>query len=87
MADQDIEITDIVVVFDECADGSLDDLVAELTKAGVEIENVDRDNNVVEGSIETAKVKPLEKLPHVKYVRGVFNYLSEASDPDAPIPE
>jgi hypothetical protein len=87
MADQDVEITDIVVVFDESAEGSMDDLVAELTQAGVKIETVDRDNGVVEGSIETVKVKPLEKLPHVKYVRGVFNYLSEASDPDAPIPE
>ena len=80
-------MTDVVVVFDESANGKIDDLVEELKKAGVDIDEVDNANGCVEGSIETAKVKSLEKLPHVKYVRGVFNYLDEPEgDSDEPVP-
>jgi len=72
-------MTDVVVVFDESADGKLDELVGQLKQAGVDVDSIDHDNGVVEGSIETAKVKSLEKISHVKYVRGVFNYID---DPD-----
>ncbi|HUB23833.1 MAG TPA: hypothetical protein VL992_00290 [Tepidisphaeraceae bacterium] len=88
MADPEVEMTDIVVVLDDSTGAKLDELVASLKQAGVQIDDVDQDNGVVEGSVQTAKVKSIEKIPNVKYVRGVFNYLSEpAGDGEQPIPE
>lgn len=84
----EIEMTNVVVVFDESADKNIDELSGQLRQLGLCVESVDSDNGVVEGCIESAKVKSLEKVPHVKYVRGVFNYVDEpGGDGEENIPE
>jgi len=85
---EEVEMTDVVVVFDESADKNIDDLAGQLRQLGLAIESVDGENGVVEGTIESAKLKSLEKVPHVKYVRGVFNYVDEpGGDEEEDIPE
>ena len=41
------------------------------------VDSVDNDQSVVGGCIETPKVKDLEKLDHVRYVRRVFSYTAD----------
>jgi len=43
----------------------------------MDIRNVDENESVVEGSIDATKVKALEKLPCVEYVRVTFTYEAE----------
>lgn len=88
MANQEIEITDVVVVLDELDDATTEQVVKKLKEMGLCVETVDNDNSVVEGSIDTHRLHDLKKIEHVRYVRQVFSYLAEnasgecASDED-----
>jgi hypothetical protein len=53
------------------------DAAAKLKDLGLAISDIDEDNGIVEGTIETAKVKSLETMVFVKYVRDVFNYVAD----------
>jgi hypothetical protein len=77
MEHQDEELSDVVVII--CDDVQITAAVAaeKLKAAGLVISDVDDANGAVEGTIETAKVKSLEKLEFVKYVRTVFNYVAD----------
>ena len=70
----DAYVTEVVVVLDKAYEERLQEAVAKLKEAGMEIENADDDNSVVEGTINTSKVAALEKLDCVEYVRKVFTY-------------
>ena len=80
MTREDREMTDIVVVLKDQPDVSLEKAIADLKSKGVAISDVDAENGVIEGTIETCGVKALNSLPCVEYVRSVFNYTSEVSD-------
>jgi hypothetical protein len=41
------------------------------------VDNVDDDNGVVEGAIASHLLKSLEQVPGVKFVRDVFNYMTD----------
>jgi hypothetical protein len=56
---------------------SFKDVVARLQSEGLSVSDTDEPNGVVEGTLESAKAKGLEKLPFVKYVRSVFNYTAD----------
>jgi hypothetical protein len=77
MANQEIEITDVVVVLDELDDPTTEQVVIKLKGIGLCVETVDNDNSVVEGSIDTNRMHDLKKIEHVRYVRQVFSYLAE----------
>jgi len=70
----DAYVTDVVVVLDKAYEERLKEAVAKLKDAGMQIENADDDNSVVEGTINTSNVAALEKLDCVDYVRKVFTY-------------
>jgi hypothetical protein len=72
---QDAEMSDIVIVMDSGA--KADDLIARLGKAGVSVSDSDPDNGVIEGTVETSKVKSLQSMEGVKYVRSVFTYVAD----------
>lgn len=74
---RDAEVSDIVVVMDDCATGKIDDLVANLKAFGVSVSEIDEENCVIEGTVDAAKVKGVEKIPCVKYVRSVFTYVAD----------
>ena len=70
----DGNLSDIVVVLDKRWENDLNGAVAQLKQCGMDIENADDDNSVVEGCIATHKVHDLEKLDCVDYVRKVISY-------------
>jgi hypothetical protein len=74
------EFIDVMVVLNEYKDADLDNIVASLTTAGLKISDVDKENGVVEGTIPAAKRKELSKIEAVKYVRDVFDFVSEEGD-------
>jgi hypothetical protein len=79
----DQELSDVVVIIVDEPGMTTAQAADKLKAAGLAISNVDEANGAVEGTIETAKAKSLEKLEFVKYVRTVFNYIADypAGDP------
>ena len=67
-------MSEIVAVIDEDHTETIDKIVDRLKKAGVEVSNINRDECVVEGLVESSKVKEIDDLPGVEYVRTVFTY-------------
>lgn len=76
-ADMDARISEVVITLDKAWEDKLADAVDTLKKAGVEIFEADDDNSVVQGSIDMTKVRALEALDCVDYVRTVFTYEAE----------
>jgi len=77
MEHRDVEMSDIVVVADDCALADFDAWVITLKAAGVAVDEVDPKSGVVEGTIASALMKTIQALPCVKYVRSVFNYVAD----------
>jgi hypothetical protein len=77
MNHRDAEICDVVVVLDELDDPQTQQVVDKLKALGMCVDSVDNDQSIVGGCIETPKVKDLEKLDHVRYVRRVFSYTAD----------
>jgi hypothetical protein len=83
MDHRDVEMSDVIIVFDDIAAGKIDEVVLQLKHLSLFVESIDYDNGVVEGTIESAKITILETVPAVKYVRGVLTYVADypAGDP------
>jgi hypothetical protein len=80
MARHEEEISDIVVVLEESVTHKIEELVLTIKSAGVCVESIDNDNGVIEGTVPSGKLKSIQAIPGVKYVRDVFNYLAEECD-------
>jgi hypothetical protein len=78
-------MSDITVVLDPryVDEPKTSEAIAALKAAGMEIRALDDAASVVEGTIEACKVKELERLEAVDYVRVVFTYVADypAGDP------
>jgi hypothetical protein len=83
MQHKDAEMSDIYVVSDDPDPARLDALANTLKTLGCIIESIDRDNAVIEGTAPNDKVKQIEHLPGIKYVRSVFNYVAETPESNA----
>lgn len=70
----DARISDVMVTLDKKYHGKFNDVLAQLKKTGLDITSADNDNGVVEGTIDVVRVRDLEKLDSVDYVRTVFTY-------------
>jgi hypothetical protein len=70
----DTYVSDIVAVVDEKHSDDLDKVVEQLKACGVEISNVNNDEHVIEGCVESHKLKEVGKVAGVEYVRTVFTY-------------
>jgi hypothetical protein len=82
MAESSVQMSDVVIVLYEDKGHMLDDLVLRLKEAGAEVADVDAENGVVEATLATVKARMIEKLEFVKYVRPVFNWVADLSQPD-----
>lgn len=82
MGREDRELSDIVVVLMEEMGMTTEDATRKLREVGVEVSDVNAQEGVVEGTIETEKIGGLKELHFVKYVRDVFRYVAEESDGD-----
>ncbi|HTW95646.1 MAG TPA: hypothetical protein VMD30_12665 [Tepidisphaeraceae bacterium] len=81
MKNQEMEVSDIVIVLDEEGCARIDDVVKRLKDLGTSISSVDNDNGVIEGTVDATKLKEIHKFPGVKYVRNVFTYIAELPEP------
>jgi hypothetical protein len=70
-------ISDVLITLDKKYEDRMNDAVAALKTAGVRIDETDDDNSIVEGTVDLGKIKDLEKLDCVDYVRTVFTYDAE----------
>lgn len=91
MNHHDAEISEVVVVLDckgqEAADGAL----GKLKEIGLIVSNINPDEGVIEGCIESTCVQDLKFVPGVCYVRSVFSYTADyppgdPRDKDGPEP-
>lgn len=70
----DTYVSEIIAVIDEKHSDDLATIVEQLKDAGVDVSNVNEDEHVIEGCVESRKLKEIGKLPGVEYVRTVFTY-------------
>ncbi|MGD0390207.1 MAG: hypothetical protein ABSC42_14770 [Tepidisphaeraceae bacterium] len=77
MAHQDAELSDVVVVLVDEPGMTTQDAANKLRDLGLAVSDIDEDDDVVQGTIETAKITLLEQLEFVKHVRSVFNYMAD----------
>lgn len=77
MNHHDAEMTDVVIVFDCKGKEPIEDAVRRLRELGMEVCEVNADEGVVEGNIDSTKVPELKTLPGVCYVRSVFSYVAD----------
>jgi hypothetical protein len=73
----DTYISEVVVVLDELTDERTIEVVKELVARGLAVDHVNNENSVVEGRVETYRVKELELVTAVRYVRTHFTYAAE----------
>ncbi|MDB5304030.1 MAG: hypothetical protein JWM97_1579 [Phycisphaerales bacterium] len=77
MEHRDAEVSDIVIVLKaECAE-KMDETVAALKGLGMEVEETDAANGVVEGTVDAGKLAEIRKWPCVEYVRVEFTYIAD----------
>jgi hypothetical protein len=73
----DAYMSEIVAVIDDKSCENLDAMVKQLRDAGMEVSQVNPNEGVVEGLVEASKVKQIDDLPGVEYVRTVFTYAAD----------
>jgi hypothetical protein len=71
---RDAEVTDVVVVLDDLNTDLTNACVKKLEAAGLSVSRVDDEQSVVEGSIDAGKVRDLEHVENVRYVRSIITY-------------
>jgi hypothetical protein len=74
MNHHDAEVSDVVIVLDDLNDEQTQEAVANLKAAGLDVVSVNNENSTVEGTIDALKVRDLNHVPRVRYVRAVMTY-------------
>jgi len=77
MDHRDAAVSDVTVVLDAAHGAHINEAVAALKLVGLEVDDVNRDEGVVEGVIEAGQIPQLKKLPWVEYVRVEFTYIAD----------
>ena len=70
----DAYVSEIIAVIADTHSADLDKIVELLKATGVDVSNINTDENVIEGTVESEKLKEIGKVPGVEYVRTVFTY-------------
>lgn len=73
---QDAYISDIVVVVAESV-SPFETVLDQVKLMGMHVESTNPEEGVIEGSVEAGKVKAIDDLPGVEYVRTVFTYIAD----------
>ena len=73
----DAYICDVIVIPTDAAADDMGLLVGQLTAAGLEVREVRTDQAVIEGTIDSTKIRQLEHLSGVQYVRCVYSYWAD----------
>ena len=83
MNHMDAERAEVVVMLDELKDDELEQVLKDLQALGMEVYKVDRDEDLIDGSVDTSRLADLKGVAHVRYVRNVLTYTVDypAGDP------
>ena len=81
---QDAFISDVVVTIDETPERTFDQMVDSLKSAGMQINDLCKDRCVIEGTVDSGKVRGIDDMPGVEYVRTVFTYVADYPPGDPP---
>ena len=73
----DAEMAEVVVIVSKAFECRFDDAISGLTVIGLEVSETDRDEGIVQGVINAAKLSELQKLECVNYVRTVMTYVAD----------
>ena len=71
------EFVEVVIVLEPLDDEQTQRVVKELETRGLQVDSVDNDNSVVEGTVDAARLRDIESAPSVRYVRKEFTYIAE----------
>lgn len=82
MEPTEIEMSDVLVVLNSAWEDRIDQIVSTLRSMGMEIDGVDREDGVIEGTVSSDKLAGIKNLKGVDYVRSVFNYVAEEAVDD-----
>lgn len=90
MNHHDAEITEVVVVLDCKGEQSVSQSVEKLKEMGLQVFDINNEEGVVEGCIDSARVHEIKSVPGVCYVRSVFSYTADyppgdPRDKDGPV--
>jgi 16S rRNA C967 or C1407 C5-methylase (RsmB/RsmF family) len=77
MDQQEVMMSEIVVVTNDSDPARLDALAEQLKRIRATVESVDHDNAVIHATAPAAHLGEIRKLPDVVYVRSVFTYADE----------
>jgi len=67
-------ISDVMIILDPKVEGRMDQVLADLKKLGLQVSTVDKDDAMIEGTIDAYHVGELRARDYVDYVRTVFTY-------------
>jgi hypothetical protein len=74
---QDAFISDVVITACDSPERPFEKVVEELQQAGVQIATTNKDECVIEGTVDSGKVADIDKMPGVEFVRTVFTYVAD----------
>jgi ACT domain-containing protein len=74
---RDASVSDVTIVIDARYGDKINAVVDDLKKMGVQVSEMDNDQGVIEGTVETFKVAEIQKLDSVDYVRVDFTYIAD----------
>ncbi len=74
---RDASMSDVTIVLDARFAGKHVEAVEQLKISGLEVTEIDEDQGVVEGTVETCKIAELQKMDCVDYVRVEFTYIAD----------
>lgn len=81
MAHYDAFISDVVIIIDD-VHYPFESMVEKLATAGVMEMKVRPDQHVIEGSVDSSKLREIDEMPGVEYVRAVFTYSADFPEED-----
>jgi hypothetical protein len=70
----DAYVSEIIAVVAESHSDNLDKIVVLLKAAGVDVSNINCDEHIIEGCVESEKLKEVGNVAGVEYIRTVFTY-------------
>lgn len=77
VADRDAYLCDVVVILEPSPACDVDSIVAALKAFGLEVRDINLERCCLEGTIDAGKLRPMEELPGVQYVRCVYSYIAD----------
>jgi hypothetical protein len=74
---QDALISDVVITSCDTPEHPFDKTVEELKKLGMEIGTCNKDQCYIEGSVDSGKVRTIDDMPGIEYIRTLFTYVAD----------